>query len=135
MIHLRKTKDFNAEVFTASMNDIMFFLMLFFIITSTLLNPGMIKVTLPNSDNGQSVQRREINLTMTREHLYYVDNKLVAFNEIEPILGAELKKDPGAFVMLRVDNTLEIQDLVDVLSVGNRLNVKMILATTRMRNR
>jgi biopolymer transport protein ExbD len=135
MIHLRKTKDFNAEVFTASMNDIMFFLMLFFIITSTLLNPGMIKVTLPSSDNGQTVQRREINLTMTREHLYYVDNKQVAFNEIEPVLGAELKKDPGAFVMLRVDNTLEIQDLVDVLSVGNRLNVKMILATSRVRNR
>ena len=135
MIQLRKNKDYTAEVFTASMNDIMFFLMLFFIITSTLLNPGMIKVTLPGSDSSQSVQRREISLTMTREHMFYVDNKQVAFDDIEPMLRAELKNDPGAFVMLRFDNTLEIQDLVDVLSVGNRLNVKMILATTRMRNR
>ena len=135
MIQLRKNKDYTAEVFTASMNDIMFFLMLFFIITSTLLNPGMIKVTLPGSDSSQSVQRREISLTMTREHMFYVDNKQVAFDDIEPMLRAELKNDPGAFVMLRFDNTLEIQDLVDVLSVGNRLNVKMILATSRMRNR
>ncbi|MRS04251.1 biopolymer transporter ExbD [bacterium] len=135
MIQLRKSRSFNAEVFTASMNDIMFFLMLFFIITSTLLNPGMIKVTLPGSDSSQSVQRREINLTVTRDHLYYVDNKQVAFNDIEPMLKTQLKKEPGSFVMLRFDNTLEIQDLVDVLSVGNRLNIKMILATNRIRNR
>ncbi len=43
MINLRKKKDFTAEVFTSSMNDIMFFLMLFFIIISTLLNPSMIQ--------------------------------------------------------------------------------------------
>jgi len=133
MIELRKKKDFTAEVFTSSMNDIMFFLMLFFIIISTLLNPSMIKVTLPNSQNSQSIQKKEINLTMTKEKNYFVNNTQVPFKELENQLNKELKLYPDAFIMLRFDSTLPIQDLVNVLSLGNKLNAKMIIATAKSR--
>jgi biopolymer transport protein ExbD len=133
MIELRKKKDFAAEVFTSSMNDIMFFLMLFFIIISTLLNPSMIKVSLPNSQYSQSIQKKEINLTMTREKVYFVNNTQVPFNKLESQLNKELKRYPDAFIMLRFDNTLPIQDLVNVLSLGNKLNAKMIIATAKAR--
>jgi biopolymer transport protein ExbD len=131
MIELRKKKDITAEVFTSSMNDIMFFLMLFFIIISTLLNPSMIKVSLPNSKSSQSIQKKEINLTMTKEKNYFVNNTPVTFNALESQLKKELTKTPDAFIMLRCDNTLSIQDLVNVLSLGNKLNSKMIIATTK----
>ena len=131
MIDLRKKKDFTAEVFTSSMNDIMFFLMLFFIIISTLLNPSMIRVALPNSRNSQTIQKKEINLTMTKEKLYYVNNAQVPFASLEAELKKELARSPEAFIMLRFDNTLPIQDLVSVLSIGNKLNSKMIIATTK----
>ena len=131
MIELRKKKDFTAEVFTSSMNDIMFFLMLFFIIISTLLNPSMIRVALPNSRNSQTLQKKEINLTMTKEKIYYVNNAQVSFDALESELKKELAKSPDAFIMLRFDNTLPIQDLVNVLSLGNRLNSKMIIATAK----
>jgi biopolymer transport protein ExbD len=131
MIELRKKKDFTAEVFTSSMNDIMFFLMLFFIIISTLLNPSMIKVSLPNSNNSQSIQKKEINLTMTKEKVYFVNNNQVPFDELETQLKKELNRYPDAFIMLRFDNTLPIQDLVNVLSLGNKLNSKMIIATSK----
>ena len=133
MIELRKKKDFTAEVFTSSMNDIMFFLMLFFIIISTLLNPSMIKVSLPNSQNSQSIQKKEINLTMTREKIYFVNSTQVTYDALEMKLLNELKNSPDAFIMLRFDNTLPIQDLVNVLSLGNKLNAKMIIATTKSR--
>ena len=133
MIELRKKKDFTAEVFTSSMNDIMFFLMLFFIIISTLLNPSMIRVALPNSRNSQTLQKKEINLTMTKEKVYYVNNTQVPFDALEAQLKKELANSPEAFIMLRFDNTLPIQDLVNVLSVGNRLNSKMIIATAKTR--
>jgi biopolymer transport protein ExbD len=133
MIELRKKKDFTAEVFTSSMNDIMFFLMLFFIIISTLLNPSMIKVSLPNSQNSQSIQKKEINLTMTKEKVYFVNNNQVPFDELETQLKKELNRYPDAFIMLRFDNTLPIQDLVNVLSLGNKLNAKMIIATAKKR--
>ena len=131
MIDLRKKKDFTAEVFTSSMNDIMFFLMLFFIIISTLLNPSMIRVALPSSHNSQTLQKKEINLTMTKEKIYYVNNAQVSFDALESELKKELTKSPEAFIMLRFDNTLPIQDLVNVLSLGNRLNSKMIIATAK----
>ena len=131
MIELRKKKDFTVEVFTSSMNDIMFFLMLFFIITSTLLNPSMIKVSLPSSKSSQSIQKREINLTMTKEKIYFVNSTQVQFDAIEPQLRKELKLNPDAFIMLRFDNTLPIQDLVSVLSLGNSLNARMIIATAK----
>jgi len=131
MISLRKKKDFTAEVFTSSMNDIMFFLMLFFIIISTLLNPSMIRVTLPSSKSSQTIQKKEINLTMTKEKNYYVNNTQVPFEGLEAELKKELAHSPDAFIMLRFDNSLPIQDLVNVLSVGNRLNSKMIIATAK----
>lgn len=133
MIDLRKKKDLTAEVFTSSMNDIMFFLMLFFIIISTLLNPSMIRVSLPNSQSSQTIQKKEINLTMTKEKLYYVNNNQVPFDALEAELKKELARSPDAFVMLRFDNTLPIQDLVNVLSLGNRINSKMIIATAKPR--
>ena len=131
MIDLRKKKDFTAEVFTSSMNDIMFFLMLFFIIISTLLNPSMIKVTLPSSRSSQTLQKKEINLTMTKEKVYFVNNTQVPFDDLENQLKKELAHSPEAFIMLRFDSSLPIQDLVNVLSVGNRLNSKMIIATAK----
>jgi biopolymer transport protein ExbD len=133
MIDLRKKKDYTAEVFTSAMNDIMFFLMLFFIIISTLLNPSMIKVSLPNSRNSQTIQKKEINLTMTIDKNYYVNNTRVPFEELESQLKKELARSPDAFIMLRFDSSLPIQDLVNVLSVGNKLTSKMIIATTRPR--
>jgi biopolymer transport protein ExbD len=131
MITLRKKKEPTAEVFTSSMNDIMFFLMLFFIIISTLLNPSMIKVSLPNSRYSHTIQRKEINLTMTREKYYFVNNTQVPFNELENQLKKELTRYPDAFIMLRFDQALNIQDLVNVLSIGNKLNSRMIIATAK----
>ena len=133
MINLRKKKDFTAEVFTSSMNDIMFFLMLFFIIISTLLNPSMIKVSLPNSRSSQTIQKKEINLTMTKEKIYFLNNTQVTFDALESMLQKELTRSPDAFIMLRFDNTLPIQDLVNVLSIGNKLSSKMIIATSKPR--
>jgi biopolymer transport protein ExbD len=133
MMELRKGKDFMAEVFTSSMNGIMFFLMLIFIIISTLLNPSMTKVSLPNAQSSLSIQKKEINLTMTKEKIYFVNNTRVPFDALEMQPKKELKRSPDAFIMLRFDNILPIQDLVNLLYLGNKLNGKMIIATVKTR--
>ncbi len=131
MISLRKKKDLGAEVFTSAMNDIMFFLMLFFIIISTLLNPSMIKVSLPNSQSSQNLHKKEINLTVTKDMGYFVNNTQVNYEGLEAELQKELTLHPEAIIMLRCDKELTIQDLVNVLSLGNKLNTKMVLATKK----
>jgi biopolymer transport protein ExbD len=131
MINLRKQNQGTAEVFTSSMNDIMFFLMLFFIIISTLLNPSMIRVMLPKTESDQSIHKKEINLTVTKDLQYYIDNTPYQFEMIEPALKNELSLHPDANIMLRFDKELSVQQLVDILSIGTRLNTRMTLATTR----
>ena len=70
---------------------------------------------------------------MTKEKIYFVNNAQVPFDVLESQLKKELTKSPDAFIMLRFDNTLPIQDLVNVLSIGNRLNSKMIIATAKLK--
>jgi biopolymer transport protein ExbD len=118
-----------AEVSTSSFSDIMFFLMLFFLIASTLISPSVVKLTLPNAKYHQTIRKTEIALSITKELAYYINKKEVPFEQIENelIIAAKGKEEP--VVVLRVDNSIPVQNLVNVLQIGNKLNIKMILAT------
>lgn len=130
-MNLRSKNKVGAEIFTSAMNDIMFFLMLFFIIVSTLLSPNVIKLNLPSAKNTQSIHKKEILLSINKDLQYFVNNKQVPFDQLQKILAIEASKDKEAFVVLRCDNTLAVQQLVNVLEIGNNLNLKMILATKK----
>ena len=130
-MNLRQKNKAGAEIFTSAMNDIMFFLMLFFIIVSTLLNPNVIKLSLPSAKNTQSLHKKEILLSVNKDLQYFVNNQQVPFEQLQSVLSVEASKDKEAFVALRCDKTLAIQQLVNVLEIGNKLNVKMILATQK----
>lgn len=125
----RRNSRHTAEVSTSSLNDIMFFLLLFFLIISTLVNPSVIKLTLPNSKKSQTVNKQQITVDVSKDLQYYINNTPVSFGDLEAAIGIEVKRTQEATVVLRFDNSLSVQDLVDVLQIGDRLNVKMILAT------
>jgi len=120
-----------AEVSTESLNDIMFFLLLFFLILSTLANPNIIKLTLPNAVNTPQVPSQKLTVEVTKDRQYSVNNTPVSFTEIESSIKFFIEKnqikDPA--VVLRLDNSLTVQDLADVLQIGYKLNIKMVLAT------
>lgn len=128
-MNLRGRKKFLAEVSTSSFNDIMFFLMLFFLIASTMVNPSVIKLTLPKSQNNQTMRKTEISVSITKDLKYYVNNKEVSLETLENELGTILKTEKEPTVVIRCDQTIPVQDLVNVMQVGNKLKVKMILAT------
>jgi biopolymer transport protein ExbD len=128
---LKRSKYFAAEVSTSSLNDIMFFLLLFFLIISTLSNPNVIKVLLPNSKSAQSINKQQINLTVTSQKEYYIDKQKIPFNMLEYELVGRVKDLESPTVILRFEHDLSIQDLVDVLQIGNHLKIKMVLATKK----
>lgn len=111
------------------MSDIMFFLMLFFLIVSTLVNPSVIKLMLPKASSSQTLAKQQFFIDISKDKLIYLNNKPIEYEMLEPNLSALIAGVAEPTVVLRVDNTLSIQDLVDILSVGNRLKVKMVLAT------
>ncbi|MFL5765368.1 MAG: ExbD/TolR family protein [Bacteroidia bacterium] len=122
-----------AEVSTESMNDIMFFLLLFFLIVSTLANPNVLKLNLPSSENHGIVDTKPIIIEVDANRQYVIDHTPISFTQLEDALKirvAALKtlgKEPN--VILRFDSSLTIQDLADVMQIGYGLGVKMMLAT------
>lgn len=129
-MRLRRASRMHSEVSTSSLSDIMFFLMLFFLIISTLVNPSVIKLMLPKSDAGKSVSKQTVTVSVDAAKNYYINNEAVAYEQIETQLGIQTKGLEDATVVLRADNTLPVQVVVDLISIGNRLKVKMVLATT-----
>jgi biopolymer transport protein ExbD len=118
-----------AEVSTESLNDIMFFLLLFFLIISTLANPSVLKLTLPSSKPAEQVQKQQITIEVDANHQYVINKTPISFTDLENALKIQIAKTQSPTVVLKFDNTLSIQDLADVMQIGYSLGVKMVLAT------
>ena len=132
-MNFRDSKKQQFEVFSNSFSDIMFFLMLFFLIVSTMITPGAIKLALPHADNSPSIDKQtgKIVISITKDLKYYVNGMQKQFSQIEPELQKIKRIDEKAFAIVRCDNTIEVQSMVDVLQLGNKVGIKMVLATTK----
>ncbi len=130
-MNIRRNKHFKPEVSTSSLNDIMFFLLLFFLIVSTLANPNVIKLLLPSSKAAQEINKQQVTISVTEDKKYFIDNKQVNLGEIEPLLRSKLASIKEPTVVLRFAYNLQVQDLVDVLEIGVRLKVKLVMATNK----
>lgn len=128
---IKRKKHFKAEVSTSSLNDIMFFLLLFFLIVSSLANPNVIKLLLPNSKSSQNLSKQQISISVTKDKKYYIDSHQVNFEDIEPLLKARISTLQEPTIILRMEYTLTVQDLADLLEIGTRLKVKMVMATNK----
>ena len=126
---IKMQKHFHAEVATASLNDIMFFLLLFFLIISTVTNPNVIKVLLPKSQANQTLNKQPITLTVTEDKEYYINKQKVPFAKLEEELKKQLAGIQEPTVVLRLSADLTVQDLTSVLEIGARNKIKMVLAT------
>ena len=114
---------------TESLNDIMFFLLLFFLIISTLANPSVLKLTLPSSKPGATMDKQQITIEVDANHQYVVNKTPIAFGDLENAIRIQMAKLQTPTVVLKFDNTLSIQDLADVMQIGYSLGAKMVLAT------
>ena len=129
-MNLRKRhKGASAEVHTSAMNDIMFFLLLFFLIASTLTNPNVIKLLLPKSQSGKSISKKTINVTISKDLQYTVDKKPVSFTDLSATLVGYKQMATDVTIVLYVDKVVAIQDVVGVMDIAQKLNIKLVLAT------
>ena len=147
-MNLRRRAREDAEVESSSLNDIMFFLLLFFLIASTLANPNVIKIMLPKAKTTSTIQTKPLILTVkfadeektTIE--YYIDNNKtpVSVEELESVLVQKNEEfldpenpDNRMSVVLRLDRDLTVQQMVNVMEIGANLGIRMVLATDKSR--
>ncbi|MCL7989156.1 biopolymer transporter ExbD [Sphingobacterium sp. lm-10] len=120
----------SAEVHTAALNDIMFFLMLFFLLASAVANPQVVKLLLPRSSAGeQSVAKKTMTISITSDLIYHVDKQAVPLESLEGYIQNNLATGEELTIMLYADSTVPIQNVISVMDVANRLRVKLVLAT------
>ena len=127
---IKRNKRFHAEVATSSLSDIMFFLLLFFLIISTLANPNVIKMTLPKSKTNEKTNKQFISLSVTEDKKFYLDKQPVSFADLETQLMSKIGGAKDQTVIVRIPFNLQVQDLVDILQIGVKNNLKFVIATS-----
>ncbi len=83
------------------------------------------------SANVQKISKQTINLSVTKELNYYLNDKAIAFDAIKPSIQKLVTNPENTTVILRADRSIQLQDLVSILDIGNQLHLKMILATQK----
>ena len=127
---LRK-KHREAEVSTDSLSDIMFFLMLFFLILSTMVSPNAIKVALPNSVVKDQISNavKPIHVAITKDKKYFVNQTEVTKETLEPEIAKLSNSIIEPTVIMHLDKELSIQDEIDIMTICYKLKCKTVLAT------
>lgn len=117
----------------ASMTDVIFLLLIFFMITSTIVVPNAIQVLLPKAQ--QQAQAKPITrVTIDKDLNYYVANaneteREIAFEDITPFLQSVYTADPDIFVALYADESVPYREIVRILDIANQNKFKMVLMT------
>lgn len=124
----------SAEFSMASMSDLVFLLLIFFMLTSTLVSPNAIKLLLPNS-NSQTQAKQNIHVSINEQFQYFVENNPVEESALPQIISLSLKDIPDGTVVLYSDKSVPVQYVVNVIDAVNQVNEssgakhKVILAT------
>ncbi|MCA6437597.1 MAG: ExbD/TolR family protein [Bacteroidota bacterium] len=128
---LRK-KHREAEVSTDSLNDIMFFLLLFFLILSTMVSPNSIKINLAKSTTKNTIDSKDnkpIHLAVTKDKKYYINNKEIPEANLETEISTYSAKQIDPILFMHLDRDLPIQVIADIMTMSMKLKVKPVLAT------
>ena len=116
----------------ASIIDIVILLLIFFMIISTQIAPNVLKMLLPQNIN-HTVAKAITTISITADLKYFInkdgESKKIAFSEIEPIIKRMNKLDEKTYIELHADKTVPMEQVVTVMNIAKRNQVKMILAT------
>ncbi|GGK67737.1 ExbD/TolR family protein [Rufibacter glacialis] len=129
-MNLRSKNRISAEFSMSSMTDIIFLLLIFFMLTSNFVTPTALPVNLPSSTKG-SIVMQKVSVTITSDLKYYVNDKASSLESLQPMLAAALggAEDGMGVVVLNVDKSVPVEYLVKVGSIANDLKAKVSIAT------
>lgn len=128
-MNLKNRKKPNVAVNTDALNDIMFFLMLFFLLASAVVNPQVVKLLLPRSSSGQQANtQKSITVSIDDKLNYFVDKQPVSLDNMETKIQSFIKQDTDLTIVLYVARGVSIENTMKVFDVANKLKLKVVLA-------
>jgi biopolymer transport protein ExbD len=112
----------------SSMTDIIFLLLIFFMLTSSFITPSGLPVSLPSSKTSNIVMQK-VSVTITKDLQYFVNDKKIAVGDLETALARELKNTEEGVVVLHIDKSVPTEYLVNVAGIAALLKAKVSIAT------
>ncbi|NLX73749.1 MAG: biopolymer transporter ExbD [Bacteroidales bacterium] len=125
---LKRRNIVNPSFSMSSMTDIVFLLLIFFMITSTLVSPNAIKLMLPQSTQ-QTSAKAVTSVSITQNLNYYIESRRVSFNQLEAALQERIGDKIDVYISLHVDENVPMKEVVKVMNIAKNNDYKVILAT------
>jgi len=126
-MNLRGRNKVSAEFSMSSMTDIVFLLLVFFLLTSPAITPDALDLILPKA-NGKSSNVQKASVSITKDGAYYVNKERVSEYNIEKELKAVLAGQEAPTIILRAEEGVPIEDAVFVMDIANKNKYKVVLA-------
>jgi biopolymer transport protein ExbD len=126
---LRSRNKVEVSYSVAGMTDIIFLLLLFFMLTSTLVSPNAIKLLLPRS-NSQTTSRPITTVSITKDISFFVEKTPVDISQLEFLLQRKVGKTEDPTIAIHAERSVPIEYIVEVMNIAKKNNYKVILATS-----
>ncbi|TXE15305.1 biopolymer transporter ExbD [Psychroserpens burtonensis] len=126
-MNLRGRNKVTPEFNMSSMTDIVFLLLIFFMIASTLVTTSAIDILLPTA-SGKTENKKSVAVSIKKDLTYYIDQKRVGESVLESELISLLSKQDEPTVVLRAEKSVPVEHVVKVMDIANRNKFKVILA-------
>jgi biopolymer transport protein ExbD len=126
-MNLRGRNKVDPNFNMSSMTDIVFLLLIFFMLTSTLVTVSAIDVLLPKA-GGKTENKTSVAVTVTKDSDFYIDKSKVASASLEQELLLKVGADKEKTVVIRGDQNVPYKNVMRVIDIANRNKLKMILA-------
>lgn len=134
---LKQRNKVDASFSMSSMTDIIFLLLLFFMIASTMSSPNDMRIKLPQSKTKTSTKAHVVRLSIDEEGAYAIADqgespRNILFEDLEAELQTVYAQDTAVFVALHADENVPYKEVVKVLDVVNENKLKLVIATRRV---
>lgn len=126
-MNIRGRNKISPDFSMSSMTDIVFLLLIFFMIASTLVTTNAIDIILPTA-SGKTENKKSVAVSIKQNLTYYIDNKLVGESVLESELINILSKESQPTIVLRAEKSVPVENVVKLMDIANRNKFKVILA-------
>jgi len=130
-MNLKRRLRAHAEVHTGALNDILFILLLFFLIVSTLANPNVIKLSQPKAKS-DTKSKQTVVVSIDANNIFYVGTQKVTLEELKAKLQPFLAKETDQpSIVINADKKVPVENVVAVMRVARELGARTVLAVDK----
>ncbi len=124
---LRRRSKVSSSFNMSSMTDIVFLLLIFFMITSTLVHPNALKLVIPKKSTSKQTVNKYVNVRVTSGGSFYINNRKISRSNVEIRLAQILSGNENAIIKMRTDKNATTGDVAYVLDIAETLGSKVVL--------